>query len=43
MAGTVRADGTGLFPCYPGGHHMTPKLRAFIDRLRRYPDIVDRT
>jgi len=32
----------GMFLYYPGRHQMTPKLRAFIDHLKRYSDIVDK-
>jgi DNA-binding transcriptional LysR family regulator len=32
----------GMFLYYPGRHQMTPKLRAFIDHLKRYLSIVDK-
>lgn len=32
----------GMFLYYPGRHQMTPKLRAFIDHLKRHSDVVDR-
>jgi DNA-binding transcriptional LysR family regulator len=31
----------GMFLYYPSRHQLTPKLRAFIDHLKRYPDSVD--
>jgi len=33
----------GMFLYYPGRHHMTPKLRAFIDHLKRHSGVVDKT
>ena len=33
----------GVFLCYPSRHQMMPKLRAFIDHVKRRSDTTDRT
>ena len=33
----------GMFLYYPSRHQMTPKLRAFIDHLKRHPELTRKT
>jgi DNA-binding transcriptional LysR family regulator len=33
----------GMFLYYPGRHQVTPKLRAFIDHLKRYSEPTNKS